>query len=89
MTGTECLVLTAGHTLARLTGGDEVFAVLERHQAESLKVRAEVVAAQDTPSWDLALLKDSELDVRRRPLGRIAEPRRTRSGSWDFPMAAR
>ena len=57
MTETECLVLTAGHTLAQLVSGDEVFALLDRHQAESVKAHAQVVMAEDNPKWDLALLK--------------------------------
>ena len=53
----DCLVLTSGHTLVGLAAGDEVFAFLDRHQEQSVKVRAEVRAAEDTPKWDLALLK--------------------------------
>jgi S1-C subfamily serine protease len=53
----DCLVLTSGHTLVGLTAGDAVFALLDRHQEQSVKVRAEVLAAEDTPKWDLALLK--------------------------------
>ena len=53
----ECLVLTAGHTLARLKEGDEIFALLDRREPEAVKVPAEIVAAQDNDTWDLAVLR--------------------------------
>jgi S1-C subfamily serine protease len=54
--GTECLILTAGHTMAGLSAGDQVFALLDRHRAEPLKAPARVLAAEDNTNWDLALL---------------------------------
>lgn len=55
--GTECLVLSAGHTLTRLTAGDEVYALLDRDQPQAVRARAELISVQDNDSWDLALLK--------------------------------
>ena len=55
--GAECLVLTAGHTLIGLAADDQVFALLDRHQADSAKALGEVLAAQDGVRWDLALVK--------------------------------
>jgi S1-C subfamily serine protease len=53
---TECLVLTAGHTLTGLQPGDVVFALLGRHGDDATKARAKLIAAEDTASWDLALV---------------------------------
>jgi hypothetical protein len=54
--GTECLILTAGHTMAGLDRADQVFALLDRHRPGSVKARAQVLAVEDTGSRDLALL---------------------------------
>ena len=53
----ECLVLTAGHTVAGLKRGDEIYALLDRHQPSSVEARAAVASARDDESWDLALLR--------------------------------
>jgi hypothetical protein len=55
--GDDCLVITAGHTLSRGSSGEEVWVLLDRYQATSVKVRAEVLAVRDTDTLDLALLQ--------------------------------
>ncbi len=77
--GGDCLVLTSGHTLVGLTGGDEVFAFLDRHQEQSVKVRAEVLVAEDTPKWDLALLK---IQSRHCVAARAGHPPRLGDSIW-------
>jgi hypothetical protein len=42
--------------MAGLGAADDVFALLDRHLPEPVKMRAEVIAAQDNAQWDLALL---------------------------------
>jgi len=55
--GTDCLVVTSGHTLSRRAPTDEVYVLLGRRQAAAVKARAEVIALQDDAAVDLALLK--------------------------------
>jgi len=57
--GTDCFVLTSGHTLARGTGQEAVYVLLGRHEGRGLKVRATIVAQRDTPDLDLGLLRVS------------------------------
>ena len=77
--GGDCLVLTSGHTLVGLAAGDEVYAFLDRHQEESLKVRAEVVVAEDSEKWDLALLK---IQSRHCVAARAGYPPRLGDSIW-------
>jgi serine protease Do len=55
--GTECFVLTSGHTLAGLAEPQQIFVLLDRHHGKKTKVRARVLARQDTKDLDLALLQ--------------------------------
>jgi hypothetical protein len=55
--GTECLIVTAGHTLSHGSGDEEVSVLLDRHEAAPVKIPAEVAAVRDTDTLDLALLK--------------------------------
>jgi serine protease Do len=55
--GTECLVLTSGHTLSQRSDTDEVFVLFGRHRGAGSKVPAAVVAHRDTDEMDLALLR--------------------------------
>ncbi len=55
--GTECLVLTSGHTLSRRSETDRVFVLVGRHRGPAAKAEATVVAHRDTEETDLALLR--------------------------------
>ena len=55
--GTECLVLTSGHTLSQRSDKDQVFMLFGRHRGAGSKVSAVVVAHRDTDEMDLALLR--------------------------------
>jgi serine protease Do len=57
--GTDCYVLTSGHTLARGTGEEAVFVLLGRHDGPGVKARATVLAQRYTPDLDLGLLRVS------------------------------
>lgn len=57
--GTDCYVLTSGHTLARGTGQEAVYVLLGRHEGQGLKARATILAQRDTPDLDLGLLRVS------------------------------
>jgi len=55
--GTECFVLTSGHTLSRRSDEDRVFILFGRHHSAGKKEAAVVVAHRDTGELDLALLR--------------------------------
>jgi serine protease Do len=56
-TGTECFVLTSGHTLSRLSGKDRAFVLFGRQMGPGTKAPATVLAHRDTEDLDLALLR--------------------------------
>jgi S1-C subfamily serine protease len=53
----SCFVLTAGHTVAGITGQKEIYVAFGRDRGEVRKAPATVVVYRDTPDLDLALLK--------------------------------
>ncbi len=53
----ECLVVTAGHTVSGLVGQNEVYTIFGGHRGNLKKTRATVVAFEDTPELDVALLR--------------------------------
>jgi S1-C subfamily serine protease len=55
--GSECLVLTSGHTVSRRSESDGVFILFGRHRGAGTKAHATVVAHRDTQDTDLALLR--------------------------------
>lgn len=55
--GTECFVLTSGHTLARRSEKDRLFVVFGRHHSTGTKTSASIVAYLDSEEPDLALLR--------------------------------
>ncbi len=55
--GTECFVLTSGHTLSRRSGQDRVFVLFGRHNGAGTKIPATVLAHRDTEEVDLGLLR--------------------------------
>ncbi len=57
--GTECFVLTSGHTLSRISDKDKVFILFDRHHGAGKKEAAVVVAQRDAGEMDLALLRAS------------------------------
>ncbi len=57
--GTDCLVLTSGHTLSRRAAADEIYTLLGRPQVVAVKARADVIALRDDPAMDFALLRVS------------------------------
>jgi hypothetical protein len=71
-TGSECLVLSSGHTFAGVKAGDEneTYVLLDRHQGAATKVRAEVVARRESAPVDLALLRTRAPRCLPAPLGR-------------------
>ena len=59
-TGTSCFVLTSGHTFAGVREAEddiEVYALLDRHRGEGIRIRADLVARRETEEVDLALLR--------------------------------
>jgi serine protease Do len=55
--GTECFVLTSGHTLSHRADTDRLFILFDRQQGAGEKAPAVVVAHRDTGDIDLALLR--------------------------------
>ena len=55
--GTECFVLTSGHTLSRRSEHDRIFVLFGGHRSTGTKASATVVAHRDTEAMDLALLR--------------------------------
>ncbi len=55
--GTECFVLTSGHTLSRRSGQDRVFVLFGRHHGAGTKAPATVLAQRETEELDLGLLR--------------------------------
>jgi serine protease Do len=68
--GTECFVLTSGHTLAGLADPQQIFVLLDRHHGKKTKVRARVLARQDTKDLDFALLQADAPQCVAADLGR-------------------
>ena len=55
--GTDCFVLTSGHTLSRRSGQDRVFVLFGRHRGAGNKAPATVLAYRETEDLDLGLLR--------------------------------
>ena len=55
--GTECFLLTSGHTLARRSETDRLFVLFGRHRSTGTKASAAIVAYRDSEEPDLALLR--------------------------------
>jgi S1-C subfamily serine protease len=55
--GTQCFVLTSGHTLSSRSETDRVFVLFGRHSGAGTKTQATVVAHRDNDEMDLALLR--------------------------------
>ena len=72
--GSECLVLSSGHTFAGVKPGeddsDEMYVLLDRHKGADTKVRAQLVARGATAPVDLALLRVRAPRCSPAPLGR-------------------
>lgn len=71
-TGSECLVLSSGHTFAGVTPGDEneTYVLLGRHHGAATKVRAQLITRRESPHVDLALLRVRAPRCQSAPLGR-------------------
>jgi S1-C subfamily serine protease len=61
-TGTECFVLTAGHTFAGAARGKAVYVIVASHNGRGTKVPANVLVEKDTDTIDLALLKTERVE---------------------------
>lgn len=70
--GSECLVISSGHTFAGVKAGDEneAYVLLDRHQGAATKVRAQLVARGESAPADLALLRARAPRCLPAPLGR-------------------
>jgi len=55
--GTECFVLTAGHTVSGARGRRGIYVLFGQQAGVATKARADVVAHRDTPHVDLAILR--------------------------------
>ncbi len=55
--GTDCFLLTSGHTFANLSDNDRVFVLFGRSHGPGTKAAATVLALGDTREADLALLR--------------------------------
>jgi hypothetical protein len=71
-TGSECLVLSSGHTFAGVRAGDEneIYVLFDRHQGGATRVPAQIIARRETEPVDLALLRVRAPRCRPAPLGR-------------------
>jgi Trypsin-like peptidase domain len=71
-TESECLVLSSGHTFAGVNPGDEneTYVLLDRHHGATTKVRAQLVARQESGHVDLSLLRVRAPRCLPVPLGR-------------------
>jgi hypothetical protein len=70
--GSECLVLSSGHTFAGVKAGDgnETYVLLGRHQGGATKVLAQLIARSEVTPTDLALLRAHAPHCPPTPLGR-------------------
>jgi S1-C subfamily serine protease len=74
---TDCVVLTSGHTFARLTRPAEVYVLFGRYGGPGTKVPAGVLAQRETDDLDLALLRAQSDDCLPTALGQppqLGEP---------------
>lgn len=55
--GTDCFVLTSGHTVTRLSGQEKIYILFDRHRGEGIKAPATVLARRESDDLDLALLR--------------------------------
>ena len=55
--GTDCFVLTSGHTLSRLSDQDRVFVLFGRQSGPGNKASTTLLAHRDTKELDLSLLR--------------------------------
>jgi hypothetical protein len=55
--GTDCFLLTSGHTMTNLPVGTDIHVVLDRHRGEGVKMSAALIVHRYTDDLDLALLK--------------------------------
>jgi S1-C subfamily serine protease len=55
--GTDCFVLTSGHTVADAVGQKEIYVLFGRHRGAGTKERATVVAYREGSDADIALLQ--------------------------------
>jgi Trypsin-like peptidase domain len=71
-TGSECLVLSSGHTFAGVNAGDEneTYVLLDRHHGAATKVRAQLIARRESGHVDLSLLRVRAPRCLPAPLGR-------------------
>lgn len=69
--GTECLVLTSGHTFGGLrdTEPGDVYVLMELHQGAGTRAPARLLASRETEAVDLALLGTRGLRCPAVPLG--------------------
>jgi serine protease Do len=77
--GTECFVLTSGHTLAGFAAPQEVYVLLDRHQGSGKRVRASMLAQRDAAGVDLALLA---VETDRCPVARLGAPPALGDSIW-------
>ncbi len=70
-TGTDCFVLTAGHTLADFAAPQQLFVLLDRHRGKGVKRPARLLARRDDGRVDLALL---EVPADSCPVARLGTP---------------
>lgn len=88
--GTRCLILTSGHTVSSTRGRHDVSVLFRRDLGAGTKVRATVLAEQDTPQLDAALLMTAETDrcvparLATRPA--LGEPVWVVAFPWGGPM---
>ena len=68
--GTDCFVLTSGHTLSRPSGQDRVFVLFGRHHGAGSKAPATVLAHRETEDLDLALLRTQTTECFPAKFGR-------------------
>jgi S1-C subfamily serine protease len=67
--GSECFILTSGHTLAGLADPQQVYVLLDRHRGKGSRRLARVLSQRDDRQLDLALLQIQTDDCVAAELG--------------------
>ena len=70
--GTDCFILTSGHTFAGAGRGKSVYVLARRHEGPGVRTPATVLAVSETEGIDVALLGTKTKDCAAASLGKPA-----------------
>jgi S1-C subfamily serine protease len=60
--GTQCFIVTSGHTFARVPPDTQILVLFNRHRGPGSRAKAELLASRETDLSDLALLRAQTAD---------------------------